>query len=936
MANTRTLNMSFAGGEISPELYSRQDLDKFASSSQLCRNFFVLPYGPVQRRSGFRFVNEVKFSNRRTRILPFAYSVDDTVIIELGHQYARFHTKGGTIVDAPRLITSVTDLGTPGEGPINITINTPNPSEIALGASIFAAGRFFKIASVLSVNPPGTMNFNITLTAGDGYTATPFAPGDFLSVVYEIPLPYVEADLFGVHFVQSNDVLTLSHPKYPPAELRRFGITDWRYEEISFQPLLDAPRDAVARRQQGSGSIRYRYKVTAQTQTGVEESFASKEALGTNRKNIAARETFNTFDITAISNATVGVFTTASNHNLAVNNLIYVTGIVAAGITDFDEGWYLVRSVPTANTLTLKTEDEVDVDTSANAPYVPGGDFATLRRCAQFQTTQNHGYTRDDPVLLTLLDVDTALNDKVFRVGRAVTADIIALKDDQFEQVEGLPSVANFGTQNGRITEVGILNDLTVNPNKNKITWSAVPGAFSYRVYKEKNGTFGFVGQALTTVFIDDNITPDLSQSPPEDLQPFIGEGNYPSTVTYFDQRRCFAATDNLPQTVYMTRPSTESNLTSAVPTKDNDAIVLKIAAREQNRIRHMVPLGDLLLLTAGGEWRVFTGSGDAITPATVQARPQSYVGSNNVQPVVTNLSIIYVSAQGSRFRELNYTRETQGYQSTDLSVLTPHLCDTFSMLDIAYARAPVPSAWAVRDDGVMLGLTYLPEQQIRSWHRHDTDGKFESVAVAPEFNEDALYAVVQREVEGQVRRFIERRDSQQFENQEDCFYVDAGISYRGAATTEISNLWHLNGKTVQILADGAVVTPQVVVGGKITLPAAAEVVHAGLPFVSDFQTLPLVVAAAANGIGYPKNIPKVYLRVFRSSNIQVGPSEGLLREFKQRTTEFYGAAPALITDEIEIPLDTTWSQGGTIFIRQSQPLPLMLQSLAMEVTIGA
>ena len=54
-----------------------------------------------------------------------------------------------------------------------------------------------------------------------------------------------------------------------------------------------------------------------------------------------------------------------------------------------------------------------------------------------------------------------------------------------------------------------------------------------------------------------------------------------------------------------MTKSGTESNLSFGLPIRDDDRIKFKVAAREANTIRHIVPLTQLLLLTGSAEWRV-------------------------------------------------------------------------------------------------------------------------------------------------------------------------------------------------------------------------------------------------------------------------------------------------------------------------------------------
>lgn len=682
MANIRTLQRSFSGGEISPEMFGRFDDAKYQSGLARCRNFITKPQGPAENRPGFAFVRAVKDSTKKVRLIPFTYSTTQTMVIEMGPGYFRFHTQGATLMSG--------------------------------------------------------------------------------GVPYEIANPYAEADLFDVHYVQSADVLTLVHPNYAPRELRRLGATNWQLTTLSFAAPIAAP---------GAPTL------------------------------------------------------------------------VAAGHTAVKYTYYYVVTA---------VDSEGVSESAASAASSAGGNL--------------------------------------FETGATVT-----------------------------------------------ISWAAVAGASRYNVYKMQGGLYGYIGQTAGLSIVDDNISPDLGKTPPIYDSVFNAAGDYPGAVSYFEQRRCFAGTTNKPQNIWMTKSGTETNMSYSLPIRDDDRIAFRVAAREANTIRHIVPLTQLLLLTSSAEWRVTSVNSDAITPSTISVRPQSYVGSSNVQPVIINNTLIYGAARGGHVRELAYNWQASGFITGDLSLRAPHLFDTFDIVDMAYAKAPQPMVWFVSTSGRLLGLTYVPEQQVGAWHWHDTDGVFESCTVVAEGGEDALYCVVRRTINGNSVRYVERMASRQFTDQADAFFVDAGATYSGVPADVISGLGHLEGKTVSILADGAVHPQRVVTGGSITLDIEASTVQIGLPIEADLQTLPLAVQLqdGSFGQGRFKNVNKVWLRVYRSSGIFVGPSASELTEAKQRTTENYGAPPALKSEEIPIVLTPSWADSGQIFVRQSDPLPLTVVSMTAEVALG-
>lgn len=682
--NNRTYKASFNGGELTPEFFGQIGDAKFQTGLALCRNFVVKPQGPIENRAGFAFVREVKDSTKKVRLLPFTFSTTQTMILELGAGYFRFHTMGATLLNG--------------------------------------------------------------------------------AVPYEIANAYAEADLFDIHVIQSGDVLTLVHQNYAPMELRRMGALNWVLASIAFTPQV-LPPTAVAATSSGAGTqYDYSYVVTTFSTDLLTQSVAS--GAGTCQNNIFASGAKNTISWTPPAGAAAG-------------------------------------------------------------------------------TTQ-------------------------------------------------------------------------------------------YAVYKKVGGSYGYIGRTTDNSLVDDNIAADMSLAPPKYDQVFQAAGDYPAAVSYYEQRRTFAGTGNSPQKIWMTRSGTESDMSYSLPTKDDDRIAFRIAAREANSIRHLVPLSDLIVLTSSTEFRVTSINTDALTPTSFSVKPQSYIGASNVQPVLINSNLLYAASRGGHMREMSYSRDAGGYISGDVSLRSTHLFDNYDLVDMAYSKAPQPIVWAVSTSGKLLGLTYVPEQQVGAWHQHDTDGVFESCAVVAEGREDVLYVVVRRTIGGLDHRYIERQASRRFTDLQDAFFVDSGATYNGGATTTISGLDWLEGKTVSILADGAVHPQRVVIGGQITLDNAAKVVQVGLPITADAQTLPL---AAQIDTGYAqgrvKNVNKVWMRVVNSSGIFAGPDVDHLVQFKQRTTEPYGSAPALRTDEIEIDVRPDWGNDAAIVVRQSDPLPITITSMTMEVSIA-
>src|SRR5690606_22921282 len=193
----------------------------------------------------------------------------------------------------------------------------------------------------------------------------------------------------------------------------------------------------------------------------------------------------------------------------------------------------------------------------------------------------------------------------------------------------------------------------------------------------------------------------------------------YPSVVTYFADRLVFAATPGQPQTVWMSKTSNYTDFGTSTPLVDDDAITFTINARQVNTIRELVPMADLVILTAGGEWRMVTDG--VVAPTTISLRPQSYRGAADYRAEVIGNTALYIQAQGTAIRDLYYTFAEDGYNGTDLTLLADHLFHGHAVDSIDFHQTPYSILWAVRDDGALLSCTYLREQEVLGWARHDT-----------------------------------------------------------------------------------------------------------------------------------------------------------------------------------------------------------------------
>ena len=256
--------------------------------------------------------------------------------------------------------------------------------------------------------------------------------------------------------------------------------------------------------------------------------------------------------------------------------------------------------------------------------------------------------------------------------------------------------------------------------------------------------------------------------------------GTYPGTCAYYQQRRVYGGSLNNPDTLWFSQPGAFGNMDSSIPITDSDAITATPWAQQVNGVQFMVPMpGGLVTLTGKGAWQINGGSSAALTPSDIDASPQAYNGCNNiVQPIVVNYDILYLQAKGSIFRDLSYNFFVNIYTGTDLTVLSSQLFTGYTFTQWCWAEEPYKLAWAVRDDGALLSLTYLKEQDIYAWARHDTDGQFVGCCSITEPPIDAVYLIVKRFIRGAWVYYAERMDDREWSTPENAWCVDAGLSY--------------------------------------------------------------------------------------------------------------------------------------------------------------
>lgn len=739
--------------------------------------------------------------------------------------------------------------------------------------------------------------------------------------------------------------------------------------------------------------------------------------------------------ITGATNADPCVIT-ITGHGYSDGDEVYLIGV--GGMTELNNRNFKVAN-KTANDFELQFLDGTDVDATAFGTFTTGGtaarvytitttyleaDLPTLHfiQSADIITIAHPTYpprevARSGHTSWTITDVSfapgiaapTALSGTA---GAANTWHVTAVASETFEE--------------------SLADTFTGAAPPNTLTWSHGGGATQYNIYQELNGIAGYISSSGAASYaVTGTEALDITETPPESRNPFSGASDYPSTVAYIQQRLMFANTDNDPEKIWASRSGFFKNFTISTPLQNDDSLTFTLVGRQVNEVRSIVDLVTPVVLTASGEWALEGNAAGTLIPAEINPKQQGYNGSSELRPLIVGSTALFVQARGNIVRDLQFDFNRSGYAGNDLTIFSNHLVDGKTITDWDFQQIPHSIVWMVRDDGVLLGLTYVREHELFGWHRHDFDGTVENVAVVPEGNEDSLYLVINRTIDGKTVRYIEQMQTRQIVDVEDAIFMDSSLSTDGTntdtsntmtlsggttwshtetltltsalvyfqstdvgnqihltgsdgtiirftidaftsttivtgkankevpavmrntaittwglAVDELTGLWHLEGENVSVFADGfvkhspnnAAYTIKTVTDGAITLDTPHVVIHVGLPITSDVETLNIDIPESISILDKDKNISQVSMHLEASRGVWAGsspptddtddPLEELV-ELKIRNDESTDSPPDLLTQVASMPILSEWNSNGRVFIRQVDPVPLSILSIA-------
>lgn len=417
----------------------------------------------------------------------------------------------------------------------------------------------------------------------------------------------------------------------------------------------------------------------------------------------------------------------------------------------------------------------------------------------------------------------------------------------------------------------------------------------------------------------------------------------YPQTVCFFQDRLCFGGTKKQPYMVWMSRTGDYGNFSvekASGTVTDDSAVAVAFVSRKQFKILHMVAGTDLMILTAGNEWTI--SGNETVTPTKCVPKMQTTRGCNNCEPLMIGGRIVFVQGRGSTVRDMGYSFETDSYGGTDLTLLAKHLIEGVDIVDSDYKQEPDSTIYFVRNDGEMLCLAYILEQKVYAWSRIATKGRIESVVSIQEGDEDIIYVVVERTINGKNVRNIEffYNNPSNSNNPDDYVMLDAAVVLENTqkeAAEEYILVPELAGETVDVVGDGRVYKNIVIdKEGGFTLPNPVKHAVVGLPYESVIE-LPNVEIRTGDGTmqGRYKQVSECVLRLKNSLGGIVGCDTNSMDMLSyDELSAVYNIRLFSGDKRMTLPIGG-FNNEGRIVVKSNEPYPFNLLMAVRKVSFG-
>ncbi len=975
MADASPALNNFTGGEFSPRLRGRFDFAKYHHACATLQNMIVHPHGGATRRPGTYFVTEVKDSTKFVRLIPFEFSTEQAYIIEMGDQYMRFYKDHGQIVADTGI-----ELITNGEFE-NSIVGWENKSES--GASIAhddtnddmditGDGTHYGWAeqNILIVSPSvehvlkfevktGAVYLRVGSTSGDDdlYSETSYAVGTHAVLI--------DPDGNDTIYLQFRHNTAATHSIDDVSLKKIVVVADGGFEEWSSATDLH---------------------LWSETETG--SSTVNREATVKHAGDYSLK-----IDIDASDNGAYVLQSIVLTQGVKYNLSVWYKNSLSGKTS-------LIQIRDSSNTVGLKSDgtwgdDSEFIELPNSTEWTEFVlEFEAHSSYSNYKIRIGHIILKssatsssiyfDDLEITHPCEIETPYTeDELLDVGYAQSADTLFLAHSDHKPRQ----LMRFGHYDWKLMEIDfidgpydevILSGITPSAVSGEITltasesmfgkpkWYYEPGAVWTRLIREPyyfneeydvGRHFRVWGESppqwywlkITEIISPIQVKalvmgvegttqgdlPGLSEFPKLQFGCWSDGDGYPSAVSFYEQRLWWAKSKNYPQGIWSSKSAEYSNMQQG--TDDDLGMTYIIHSQQVNSVNWLSSGNVMFVGTHGGVFLIrSSGVNNPITPTNVQIKRQMEEGCCGIPPIMAGLSTLFVHRARRKLMELAYSFEADGYRANDLTILAEHITQG-GIAALTYQAEPDSIVWGIRADGVLIGMTFKPQHNVIAWHKHPTQGEFESHATIPTETENEVWFSVKRNIDGTDKRYIEYMKPVDWgDDQEDCYFVDCGLTYDGPPATKIWGFDHLAGEEAAILADGATHPKKTVAAdGSITLEREASVVHGGLSYESVLETMP-IDPAKGSGVsqGYLKRISELVILFYKTLGCQYGRDADNLSRLPFGPSEM-DSPPPLFTGLKEMPFSANEDYEGVVYLKQDQPLPMTILGIYPKMRVS-
>ena len=917
--NIYLIQPSFAAGEISPYVANRVDLDKYKSALLTAQNLVIRPFGGCYRRQGSEFIGKVKYDDKPTALVAFNAGIDDAYLLEVGYQYIRIWEDGKY---------TGTELSTPYDNVDNLRF-TQSADTMFICSGDYpiqclqrtATGWTFKEYEIIEPyydSAVQAVNKETSFTTPGTYTFTPQFTGR-----YDIEIVGAGGGGAGTTTEQYKG---RHHQKLYRAYFGGPG-GDGETKKITYILTQGEIYNITVGKAGKGGKSVYQERKTDEDilksengTNGEESSFDGKTAKGGGggkaQKKINQSEDLQTenYHGTAKGGAPGNCEDVTHNPTQITDGKDGQNGYVRITFTGNNE---LKPSTTSGNDVTI---------TATKDTFTPGMVNSHIKLTQQAENQSER---------IEIKASSKTEETKSIRVGKAwkITTHgtwkgkVTVYHSDDNKTWQEYRSYKSNNDQNftesGTVTTPTWMKAVAVTDADNGSGKLTVD--FSRNPYSN-DGT-AKITEVVSSTEVKASVITDFANTDKTQvyaLSSWNNDNGHPKMACFFQDRFVLAATKKEPYSIWMSRTGDYPNFGIEKVdggVTDDSAIKADLITRNGFEILHLVPAKDLVILTTGNEWIIEGAS--VITPAKINPRPQTMRGSNTCHPQHIGNRIVHVQRSGKTVRDLGYQYDADNYNGDDLTLLATHLTEGHKLVSSAYIQEPNSTLYYVRDDGVLLSLAFIKEQNVFAWSHHKTDGKYKKVASIPNGASDVLYVTVERDGKIYIERFNPDIEA--------AVYMDSYVTGNGNSIKAS----HLTGKTVQVLADGTrLQDAQVPENGLVAFGQSFSDIKIGLAYETKIkQPGPDIGLKEGTMQARISKINTVVLRVEKSYGGYIGYT------FKDKDMDElrYEDYETLETGDIvqQMPVANIGSNTRNhICIKHDEPFPFELNAIIREVSI--